>query len=180
MLEWSANSPKDCSNKLVEESVVAEVGFSAPVEHRSVCCLFLYRMSGRGRGRGVLVVRPVRLPRLHPRWRDKFICFLGLCPSRGHQVLKMDKTEYHTSTKTNEPTLGVKPLEEEADACVSFHCRTLACQARTRTREDPWKGSHDRLGNSSRNNSKQRISNQDLPAWNQECKTVVTNCGLFL
>ena len=47
--------------------MVAEVDFSAPEEHRSVCCLFLTCMSGRGRGRGVLAVRPVRLPRSPPR-----------------------------------------------------------------------------------------------------------------
>ena len=46
--------------------MVAEVAFSAPEEHRSVRCLFLTCMSGRGRGRGVLAVRPVRLPRSHP------------------------------------------------------------------------------------------------------------------
>ena len=51
----------------MEESGVAVVGFSAPEEHRSVCCLFLYCMSGHGRRRGVLIVRPVLLPRSHPR-----------------------------------------------------------------------------------------------------------------
>ena len=47
--------------------MVAEIGFSIPEEHRSVCCLFLNCMSGHGRGRGVLVVRFVRIPRSHSR-----------------------------------------------------------------------------------------------------------------
>jgi len=47
--------------------VAEEVGFSGPEEHRSVCCLFLNCMSGRGHGRGVLVVRPVRFLRSYPR-----------------------------------------------------------------------------------------------------------------
>ena len=53
----------------MEESGVANVGFSAPEDYKSLLDLLgVYNcMSGRGRGRGVLVVRPVRLPRSYPR-----------------------------------------------------------------------------------------------------------------
>ena len=67
MLEWSANLPKGCLNKLVEESVVVEVGFSTPEEHRSLLYLSYNCMSGRGRSHGISVVSPVCLPHLHPQ-----------------------------------------------------------------------------------------------------------------
>ena len=65
--------------------MVAEVGFSTPEEHRSVCCLFLNCLSGRGHRRGVLVVRPVRLLRPHPRVLHlvgQVQLFLGVVPNQ--------------------------------------------------------------------------------------------------
>ena len=65
--------------------MVAEVNFSAPEEHRSVCCLFLTCMSGCGRGRGVLAIRPVRLPRSHPQvlhFAEHVHLFPGVVPKQ--------------------------------------------------------------------------------------------------
>ena len=71
--------------------MVAEVGFSTPEEHRSVCCLFLNCMSGRGHRRGVLVVRPVCLPRSHPlvlHLAGQVHLFLGVVPKQSQPGTK--------------------------------------------------------------------------------------------
>ena len=65
--------------------MVAEVGFSTPEEHRSVCCLFLNCMSGCGHRGGGLVVRPVCLPRPYPRvlhLAGQVQLFLGVVPKQ--------------------------------------------------------------------------------------------------
>ena len=67
MLKWLANSPKSLLQQ-VGGRIRGRGGWFLRFRGAQVsCCLFLNCMSGCGRGHGVLVVRPVRLPRSHPR-----------------------------------------------------------------------------------------------------------------